>query len=140
MKGIYDMDDRQRLESKISENWHNWERLYSETVGPRSCRMGRICIAEKRGSWLDLHIQEQQEKRQKTDSRHDSLHAVFKIVILKPTAVHIQPCISGVRCDSLRARLQPLSQEWNAGCSFVCSLSIHMTVNKVKFGHKWENQ
>lgn len=39
--------------------------VYSETLGPRSCRTGRIDIAEKRGPWLDLQIQEQQEKRQK---------------------------------------------------------------------------
>lgn len=101
--------------------------VYSETLGLRSCRTGRIYIAEKRGPWLDLQIQEQQEKRQKTDNRHDNLHAVFKTVILKPTAVHVQPCISGVRSDSLGARLQPLSQGWNAGCSFVCSLFTHMT-------------
>ena len=114
--------------------------VYSETLGHKSCRTGRIYIAEKRGSWLDLQIQEQQEKSQKTDNRHDNLHAVFKIIILKPTAVHVQPCISGVRSDSLGARLQPLSQGWNAGCSFVCSLLVHMTINKAEFGHKWGNQ
>lgn len=50
-----------------------------------------------------------------------------------------QPSISGLRSDLVDS-LQPLSQEWNAGCSFVCTLHIYVNVYKAEFVHKWGNQ
>lgn len=39
--------------------------VYSEILGPRSCKTGRIYIAEKRGPWLDLQIQNNRRKDKK---------------------------------------------------------------------------
>lgn len=97
--------------------------------------MDRVCIAGKRVQGLNLNIRGTTEERHRINNVRDKSHArgIKNNNNFKKPIGCAQLCTSGVTSDSLGARLQALSQGWNAGYSFVCSLHIYVNICKADF-------